>query len=141
MTAVVVPDEEEAICNACHLAPRLPGKRMTWCRECKNAWQRAYRAGVRKQERVPAPVRTPSGCLLWQGYVTPEGYGRLNRGQVYLYAHRVAWEAVYGAIPDGLTVDHDCEVKTCVEVSHLQLVTRGRNTELYYERRREEVFA
>ncbi len=110
---------------------------MTWCRDCKNEWQREYRRGVRKQVRVPAPLWV-DGCLLWQGYVDPEGYGRTKASEGFTaYTHRVAWEVEHGPIPDGLTVDHTCETKTCVYVGHLQLVTRGRNTELYYERRRE----
>lgn len=136
MAALVTPSEEEARCNACHVAPRLPGARMTWCRACKTEWQRQYRAGVRKQVRTPAPVRSASGCLLWQGYVHAEtGYGMTHRSQRTVYAHRVAYETANGPIPGDLTVDHTCEVKTCVEPSHLQLVTRGRNTQLYYERR------
>lgn len=124
------------LCTVCLVEPRLEGSRSTWCRECKNAWQRGYRAGVRKQVRVPEPV--PQGdCLIWQGYVLYNGYGRVHASEgVTAYAHRAAWEKAYGAIPDGLTVDHACEVKLCVNVEHLQLVTRGRNTELYYERRK-----
>lgn len=122
------------LCNACHVALRLPGSRSTWCRACKTQWQREYRAGVRKQKRVPAPVRQASGCLLWQGYVDPSGYGRLSESR---YAHIEAFKAA-GGVLDAIndTVDHLCEVKTCVEPTHLEACPRGVNTQRYYERRK-----
>lgn len=124
------------VCTACGLAPRLPGTRSTWCRECKNEWQRGYRAGIRLQRRVPPPVRDENGCLIWQGCCLPAGYGHLTIDGRQDYAHRVAWEKLHGPIPDDLTIDHTCNVPPCVEVAHMQLVTRGRNTQLAWERRR-----
>ena len=131
-------EEERPLCNRCQLRPRAAGKRMTWCQPCKNEWQRAYRAGVRLQTRIDPPVRTPDGCLIFQGRINPEsGYGQLTGpGQTTVYAHRVAWEQAYGPIPEGLTVDHLCEVKLCIEPTHLDLCTRGENTQRYFERRR-----
>lgn len=104
------------LCNGCHVAPRLPGRGSTWCRACKNAWQREYRAGVRKQVRVAPPVRNDDGCLIWQGKPDVEGYGRVwgNR-----YAHREAFLAAGGVLDPEETVDHLCEVKLCVEPTHL----------------------
>ena len=109
---------------------------MTWCRDCKNEWQRAYRAGERRFKPVPKPKRR-GDCLIWQGYVNPNsGYGTISTGVGKTgYAHRVAWERVHGAIPDGVTVDHLCEQKLCVNVSHMELCTRGDNVRRYFERR------
>jgi hypothetical protein len=107
---------------------------MTWCRICKNIWQKAYRRGERKQRRVPPPVQDENGCLIWQGYIMPNGYG--NSGSTY--AHRIAYEQACGPIPEGMTVDHLCEVKVCVNPAHLELVTRGDNTRRYYQRRRRD---
>ena len=42
-------------------------------------------------------------------------------------AHRVAWEDARGPIPDGLTIDHLCRVRNCVNVEHLELVTIAEN--------------
>lgn len=142
MTAVVVPDEEECRpCSKCGLRPRAGKGGNTWCRPCKNGWQRSYRDGAVLQERVPLPVRNESGCLIWQGYIDPEGYGRIKLDGDSRYVHREAYILYWGEIPDGLTVDHTCEVKACIEGTHLKLETRGRNTQLYYERRRAEVNA
>jgi hypothetical protein len=123
-------------CTKCGLSPRLAGSRSTWCRECKNEWQRGYRAGVRLQKRIPDPVRDANGCLLWQGYVDHEGYPRVtHQGQPGQYAHRVAYEKANGVIPDGLTIDHLCEVKICVAPAHLEACPRGENVSRYYDRR------
>jgi hypothetical protein len=72
------------------------------------------------------------GCWLWQGRVDAAGYGRI---WLDTYAHREAWERANGPIPPGLTIDHICEVKTCVNPAHLQVVTRGENCALARLRR------
>lgn len=41
--------------------------------------------------------------------------------------HRVAWEAVHGPIPEGMTLDHVCRNKPCVNVDHLRLLTNSEN--------------
>lgn len=44
------------------------------------------------------------------------------------YAHRISWEKVNGPIPKGLTIDHLCRKKHCVNVEHMELVTQRVNT-------------
>lgn len=51
-------------------------------------------------------------------------------------AHRVAYEALVGRIPDGLTLDHLCENKRCVNPDHLEPVTRAENLRRHAERHR-----
>lgn len=94
-------------------------------------------------ERLAARTERTATCWIFHGSTQSKGYR-----QVYDYltdsmvlAHRAAWEIANGPIPDGMTVDHMCETKTCVRPDHLHLVTRGRNTRLYYERRAAEVAA
>jgi len=44
-----------------------------------------------------------------------------------VYAHRYAWELVHGSIPEGLEIDHTCRNTRCVNVEHLEAVTRLEN--------------
>jgi len=77
--------------------------------------------------------RTESGCWLWTGSVHKGGYGRIKlRHDVYGVAHRVAWELLRGPIPPGLTIDHLCFVKRCVNPEDLEPCTTQENTRRYY---------
>ena len=70
-----------------------------------------------------------SGCLNWTGPLDPKGYGRFkdrHTGQVR--AHRVAWVLKNGPIVNGLTIDHLCRNKACVNVEHMELVTASVNS-------------
>lgn len=42
-------------------------------------------------------------------------------------AHREAYKAFKGEIPDGLELDHLCRVRNCVNPDHLEPVTRLEN--------------
>jgi hypothetical protein len=42
-------------------------------------------------------------------------------------AHRAFYEHYVGPIPVGLTIDHLCRVRRCVNPDHLEPVTRGEN--------------
>ena len=74
-----------------------------------------------------------SGCWLWKGSLTRDGYGifhvRINEnGRKYQRAHRWAYDNFVGLIPDGLTIDHLCRVRNCVNPDHLEVVTGKENT-------------
>lgn len=45
-----------------------------------------------------------------------------------MLVHRREWEAVNGPIPDGMTIDHLCRVKLCINVGHMEVVTRSENS-------------
>lgn len=69
----------------------------------------------------------PSDCIVWTGALNSRGYGCFAiQGKSYL-AHRVAYEDAHGPIPDGMTIDHLCSQKRCVNPDHLEVVTRGEN--------------
>lgn len=67
------------------------------------------------------------GCWLWQGAITT-GYGRFASPRTQLhYAHRFAYERLVGPVPDGLTLDHLCRVRACVNPRHLDAVPMRTN--------------
>ena len=78
----------------------------------------------------------PSACWEWTASRKPAGYGQLNdRGRI-VYAHREAYAAVHGPIPEDLQIDHLCRNRGCVNPAHMELVTtavnvqRGKNSKL-----------
>lgn len=70
---------------------------------------------------------TASDCLIWHGAQNSKGYGCFLVNGVSQLAHRLVWEDAHGPIPDGLTIDHRCRARACVNVDHLELVTIAEN--------------
>lgn len=75
-------------------------------------------------------------CWQWVGAVDVYGYGQYNnRAFGTSKAHRIAWLLIRGPIPDGLTLDHLCRNKVCVNPDHLEPVTAEENHRRYREAR------
>lgn len=66
-----------------------------------------------------------SGCWNWDGYVSSNGYGRLQWEGAHRWVHRVSYILHKGPIPDRHDIDHTCENKRCVNPEHLDAVTRS----------------
>lgn len=73
-------------------------------------------------------------CWLWAGATTSYGYGIFYNFPDHppRHAHRVSYELEVGEIPEGLTIDHLCGVKKCVNPGHLEPVTQSENTRRFY---------
>ncbi len=73
-------------------------------------------------------VRDPeTECWEWAG-TRFRGYGMIGvRGLENRRAHRVSYETFVGPIPDGLTIDHLCRNRGCVNPAHLEPVTNKVN--------------
>lgn len=70
-----------------------------------------------------------NGCWVWQRGTTGEGYGEkwLTELGRSVMAHRWYYARRFGAIPEGLVIDHLCRNRRCVNPAHLEPVTSGVN--------------
>lgn len=76
-------------------------------------------------------------CISFQTRIIEQGYGWVDKASGYgwvslgrgkrIGAHRLAYEEVHGPIPEGLEIDHLCHNPSCVQVKHLEAVTRTGN--------------
>ena len=64
-----------------------------------------------------------NGCWNWRGGLVSGGYGGLCVVGAYRKAHRLAYEAFVGPIPEGFTIDHLCRNRGCINPEHLEPVT------------------
>jgi hypothetical protein len=74
----------------------------------------------------------PEGdCIVWTGHRNTCGYGRTefqhDGRRIRTNAHRAAWLARVGDIPEHLEIDHLCRNRLCLRIDHLELVTHSEN--------------
>lgn len=77
--------------------------------------------------------KTPT-CWLWTGAPSNSGYGHYKVGGKAIKAHRAVYELLVGPIPEGMQLDHLCEVKLCVNPDHLEPVTHQENARRHYDK-------
>lgn len=81
------------------------------------------------RERFEAKVDRTGTCPLWTAAKNnPNGYGVFAYEGRQVYAHRWIYEQEHGPIPEGMTIDHLCRNKLCMNTDHMELVTRSENT-------------
>lgn len=72
-------------------------------------------------------VDEATGCILFTGAAGSHGYGNFAKDGHTVRAPRAMYEAFFGPIPEGLTIDHvyarGCRHKNCVNPAHLEAVT------------------
>ena len=70
---------------------------------------------------------TESGCWIFHGHLNSDGYSVVRFNGRNRRVHRVIYEYFNGAIPPGLTLDHLCRVRCCVNPYHVEPVTSAVN--------------
>lgn len=78
-------------------------------------------------QHVGWSVRESTGCHLWLGITSQQGYGQLG-DVAKTRAHRLSWELANGTpIPKGLVVRHSCDTPACINPDHLSVGTDAQN--------------
>lgn len=87
-------------------------------------------------ERVAARAygnikRRSDGCWISTYSIASHGYAQVGwqgGGQRHIVlAHRAAWVHVNGQLPLGMTLDHTCKTRACVNPEHLRLLPNFEN--------------
>lgn len=74
--------------------------------------------------------RGPNECWEWNGHIGWKGYGRFYLNGKLVQAHRFSFELV-SEIAEGMTIDHLCLNKVCVNPKHMEVVSFGENARRY----------
>ena len=91
---------------------------------CIEAINREARSYERFISRISVAA---SGCWEMKTFHDRNGYAQFHCYQKTSKAHRISYEWHKGTILAGLTIDHLCENKGCVNPEHLEAVTREEN--------------
>ena len=103
---------------------------------CAKHYQRMLKRGTFDLQIFPdfatrfwTKVNKTETCWLWIAGKDTGGYGTIIYKGKTQKAHRVAWQIYFGAIPDGMCVLHQCDVRNCIKPEHLFLGTQADNIE------------
>lgn len=64
-------------------------------------------------------------CIMGGGYTHKYGYKVVRRLKKRQLAHRAAWMDQVGPIPNGMSIEHLCDNRWCINVSHLRMRPNG----------------
>lgn len=78
-------------------------------------------------ERFWDKVDKSGECWIWTARIAPNGYGHFWFNGKSRSAHSVAMELAGRDVPAGMVIDHTCNVRACVNVDHMRVVTQREN--------------
>lgn len=102
---------------------------LPWYDRCMGTiWNKKFKD---PDERFWSKVDASAPCWVWTAASAGKGYGKFtlsaNGKTRYPLAHRYSWELLVGPIPEGMTLDHLCKNRKCVNPDHLEVVTQAVN--------------
>lgn len=91
------------------------------------------------KNRFWSKVTKTDTCWIWNG-AKKNGYGAfwINERVRAGIAHRLSYEMMIGEITQGMTLDHLCSNRSCVNPSHLEQCTFSENTKRKFQRLEKE---
>lgn len=103
-----------------------------WCCAC-DVDQMTYRGMLKKAlDQQKAEIVEKEKCWPWGGSTDGNGYGQVMVNGKPYRAHRLMYELVHKGeeLPpksSGLTIDHICRNRSCINPNHLEIVTNREN--------------
>lgn len=81
------------------------------------------------EERIKSKIQLGESCWKWIAATQGAGYGTVwnKKTKKVVLAHRYVYELIKGEIPKGLTLDHLCRNRACVNPDHLEPVSMKEN--------------
>lgn len=77
--------------------------------------------------RFFSKIDATKDCWNWTGIKNTRGYAEFKLNNKYVKAYRYSYELLIGDIPQGLTIDHLCRNRACVNPKHLDPVSLREN--------------
>lgn len=74
-------------------------------------------------------IKTEAGCYSWKGQLYSNGYTSLTYLKKHYLGHRVAYQLYIGEIPEGMQVNHRCDVRSCTRPACLWIGSQQSNVD------------
>ena len=110
------------------LHPQMAGRMCMACAQSLATAAASVANSSSTVEKFDKYVAKGDSCWEWGGYRHGNGYGAIWHEGKQVLVHRWSYEHFVGPIPDGLTIDHLCRNRACVNPAHMEPVTSRENT-------------